>query len=713
MDPGINPGAVEVCDSVDNNCDSVIDKDAADRTMYYVDSDGDGYGDAALSVLSCDPVPGSVSDGTDCDDSDASVYPYAPEACDGGDVNCDGFSGSGDADGDGIAACNDCDDGDASAYPGNTETCDGIDNDCDVSIDNDAADALTWYADMDGDSYGDASSTDVACSASAGYVADSTDCNDGRSDVNPGETELCDGSAVDEDCNGLVNDADPGMDPSGLFYLYEDTDSDGYGDAATEAQYCESPDPSWIGDSSDCDDADADVNPGAIESCDGIDNNCDGSVDEAGAVGESTWYADSDSDGYGDVSTFESACEVPIGYVANATDCDDGDASAYPGAAEIVADGIDQDCDGSDLTNPDTDGDGYDDVLYGGTDCDDAESSVNPGAIESCDGIDDDCDGDVDESGSAGESTWYADVDSDGYGDAMSSEDACEVPIGYVANATDCDDSESSVNPGAIESCDGIDDDCDGDVDESGSAGESTWYADVDSDGYGDAMSSEDACSASAGYVANGDDCDDGDASAYPGAAEIVADGIDQDCDGADSTLPDSDGDGDPDVTDCNDADATVYTGATEVEGDGIDNDCDGVELVYDEDFGTGTGSCTVGSFVRSDGGSVHQMGSCVILIQEGGSLSAPSLSDDITLTGLTAGQTYTFRWYVENQFSSSVTIVADVNRGTPETATVSFGGSDVLEVTWTATSTSTTARIWTNGTSYYDGMLDGFTVTR
>ena len=93
---------------------------------------------------------------------------------------------------------------------------------------------------------------------------------------------------------------------------------------------------------------------------------------------------------------------------------------------------------------------------------------MHPAATEACNGIDDDCDSLVDESGATGESTWYADVDGDGYGDASAALAACDQPSGYVATSDDCDDADLAVNPGATEACNGIDDDCDGLTDEAG-----------------------------------------------------------------------------------------------------------------------------------------------------------------------------------------------------------------------------------------------------
>ncbi|MFZ5475315.1 MAG: putative metal-binding motif-containing protein [Myxococcota bacterium] len=107
----------------------------------------------------------------------------------------------------------------------------------------------------------------------------------------------------------------------------------------------------------------------------------------------------------------------------------------------------------------DRDGDGY----HADQDCDDEDPRVNPGATEVCDGVDDDCDGTVDEGVTV---TSFADADGDGFGDPSSSVEACEVPAGYVPAASDCDDADAGVYPGAPERCDGRDEDCDGVVDE-------------------------------------------------------------------------------------------------------------------------------------------------------------------------------------------------------------------------------------------------------
>ena len=591
-DSAINPGATEVCDGKDNDCDTTVDEGVT--TTYYADTDSDGYGNASSTTQACSAPAGFVSNSTDCNDGNASIYPGATETADNGvDEDCDGFDlitwyQDSDSDSYGNASVSqqsntkpsgyvsnstDCDDTKNSVYPNAPEICDGLDNDCDGTVDEGVK--TTFYADTDGDGYGNPASTVQACSAPSGYVSNSTDCDDTKNSVHPNAPEICDG--LDNDCDGTV---DEGVKTT----YYADADGDGYGNPASTIQACSAPS-GYVSNSTDCDDTKNSVYPDAPEICDGLDNDCDGTVDEGV---KSTFYADTDGDGYGNPSSTIQACSAPSGYVSNSTDCDDSDNTVYPGAPE-PCDGKDNDCDttvdeGVTTTDyADTDSDGYGNAssttqacsapagfVSNSTDCNDGNASIYPGATETADnGVDEDCDGfDL--------KTWYQDSDSDSYGNASVSQQSNTKPSGYVSNTTDCDDTKNSVYPNAPEICDGLDNDCDGTVDE---GVKTTYYADVDGDGYGNPATTVQACSAPSGYVSNNTDCDDTKASVHPGATEIVGNGIDDDCDPntSDSALDfDDDGDGfTENEGDCNDANAAVYPNAPEI-CDGLDNDCDG-----------------------------------------------------------------------------------------------------------------------------------------
>ena len=515
-----------------------------------------------------------------------------------------------DADADGFAlADGDCNDNNPETFPGASEVCDGIDQDCDSVVDEDHG--RLWYLDADGDGYGDDETWAESCTLElTNYVLDAGDCSDMDPSVNPGADEVCDG--VDQNCDGQIDEA-----LTAAWYL--DADGDGYGDPETGVEGCASPGSGYVDNDFDCDDGDAFANALADDVCDGRDNDCDGAVDEAPDL---IWYADTDQDGFGDPDAASVACSVPDGHVGSGTDCDDGDAAISPGAQEIC-DGLDNDCDGASdvdaLDAPtwyqDADGDGYGGALtlaaclqppgYADNtlDCEDADASLRPGADEYCDGVDNNCDGTVDEDSALDASTWYADLDADGYGDSSNSMASCAQPSGTSADATDCDDGRASSFPGADELCDTRDNDCDGAVDESGAIDEPSWYADLDGDGYGDSSTRTQSCTQPSGTSSDALDCNDADASISPSAAEIC-DGIDNDCDG--ETDPDSstdaltwyvDADGDgygssdsgegascdqptgyaSDDSDCDDVDSLINPGATEVCDDGIDDDCSGV----------------------------------------------------------------------------------------------------------------------------------------
>jgi hypothetical protein len=245
-----------------------------------------------------------------------------------------------DNDGDTFPEGEDCDDGNPDVFPGATELCNGVDDNCDGVTDEDSADdASTWYADTDGDTFGDPDATRNACAQPAGYVANDDDCDDGDGAINPGTDEVCNGA--DDDCDGETDE----NGAIGATAYYPDVDGDGYGDIDGEVLACVMP-TGYIPFGGDCDDGDAAVNPAADEVCNGVDDNCDGVTDESTATDALTFYRDADGDGYGDPGDTVLACAAPSGYVADGGDCDDTDAAVRPGAFDAPdLLGIDTNCD--------------------------------------------------------------------------------------------------------------------------------------------------------------------------------------------------------------------------------------------------------------------------------------------------------------------------------------------------------------------------------
>ncbi|MFM7201069.1 MAG: MopE-related protein, partial [Myxococcota bacterium] len=178
----------------------------------------------------------------------------------------------------------------------------------------------------------------------------------------------------------------------------------------------------------DCDDLDPEISPDQAEVCDGVDQDCDNTIDDGVT---STFYLDDDSDGFGDTLVHVQACQAPKRYVEMAGDCNDNNPSIYPTAIEL------------------------------------------------CNNLDDDCDGLKDEDAGA---LYYRDADGDGFGATNQELRACNHPSGYAKVGGDCDDSNPQIKPSAPEQCNGIDDDCDGTIDD-GSG--NVWYRDSDNDGFG------------------------------------------------------------------------------------------------------------------------------------------------------------------------------------------------------------------------------------
>jgi hypothetical protein len=400
-------------------------------------------GTVVLSDLGLDDdADGFTEIAGDCNDFDAAVHPQAVDLVgDGVDNNCDGIDGV-DADHDQSASVasggSDCDDGSSLVHPGAPELCDGQDNDCDGFTDEEPIDPVFWSADSDADGYGSGTPDLASCTAPAGYVADDSDCDDDDPAVHPGASELCD--AIDQDCDGETMDADS----SDASVWYADGDGDGVGSPSVTSSGCVAPE-GFVASSGDCDDLLSWVYPGATETCNGVDEDCDGAVDEGAAVGSLLWFQDSDGDGYGVASPTVAACSEPVGYSSSDQDCDDGDPDIYPGAPESCTSSVDSNCDGS-VQQADLDGDG----TSACEDCDDHDPSVYPGAAEACDGTDSDCDGSLVD--------FFVDTDADALPDCIDLDDDGD----GSADTDDCQPLLSSIYPGAPELCDGIDSNCDG-----------------------------------------------------------------------------------------------------------------------------------------------------------------------------------------------------------------------------------------------------------
>ncbi len=538
-------------DSADEPCGGEPIPEGFECMSCWEDLDDDGWGsDIRIDVISDDDcwLPGAAELTGDCDDLDVEIHPTAEEICDGIDQDCDGQLGF-DGDGNGLPDCLESDEG-------------GTLCGWDLDQDGFGGDWTGGPVDQGGGPFSVWVQGDCPPPLAPAWPADCDDDDDTRM---PGAAELCDG--VDNACDGLVDEA------GDTIVLHPDGDGDGFGEGDEELACTEQLPDGYALVDGDCDDGDVEIHPGAPERCDGTDQDCDGDLvehfgDEDGDGQPDCDQADGDGDGF-----------------APPTDCDDTEAGVHPGAFDMPADGVDQDCDGRDAPAcyRDLDGDGQgaalvfvpqdicddpgDGLTADGRDCNDTEALQYFGAELICTVIPRDwnCDGVLDQAGDGPPVDWFEDADGDGWGDAAHPFNPfCQEPDdeGWTTASGDCDDEKAFVFPGAPELCNGIDDDC------------------------------------------------DGDEGADPSAPE-ECNGEDDNCDGqVDEGFADSDGDGEAYCEDCADDDPARHHGATEVCGDDVDQDCDGSET-----YGVGDPDCWPGGCLGCSGSVAGRSGAGALLL--------------------------------------------------------------------------------------------------
>ncbi|MNU44572.1 Protein metal binding site [compost metagenome] len=534
------PGCGPITDYVtnDNDCD---DTNAAITigATYYADTDGDGLGDPNASVVECIQPGSHVTNSNDCDDTNpaigAAVLYY---------VDADG-DGYGSASATGVSSCTqigtsvtnntDCNDNNPAVHPGATEIPNnGIDEDCNGSDLNTLGTALGMYQFTN---HTCALPVDTATSVlpnisfgSFNATGDSLECVDAAGVLNykgfntataVDMTEYYHFAATPANCYGMdlnmIKFNHRLSSTGGTPTLRVRSSLDNYTTDLFTKQLAVNGTVYMLDTvhlTSAFDNVTSTVefrfyitNMGQSGTTYRYDNvTVIGSVN---ALPTQTYYADTDGDGYGNPAAPQTACTPPNGHVLDNTDCDDTDAEEFPGAVWYA----------------DTDGDGFGDAGSSQISCTRPVDYVSN---------DNDCDDTDDQIGSI--VLYYVDGDGDGFGDAdATAVNSCTPIVGSVTNNDDCDDDDDEVNPSATEVCDGVDNNCDGDIDEGFTM--TVYYQDADGDTYGNPAVTQSDCAQPTGYVTNDDDCNDTNAAIHPGAADQTGNGIDENCDGLDGVV--------------------------------------------------------------------------------------------------------------------------------------------------------------------------------